>query len=173
MKLDNLIKYRERKSSKDTNLKQLVMAVRVLMTEILELRQSFSWLEKCKNRKWGSIREAENSYIGNMDRYKRHVDDYRILLREYVSNHNFYEDNSLQDKFLNGEILKIRELAERGLGILNNLKNSSRDIEIKRDIQETINNSRDVINEYFEILRKIQSSFLLEKIRNYNLDSYR
>ena len=112
----------------NTNLFQLDTAARSLLAEVLKLSESISWKRFCSLSELKSLKEAEKVYTTNYEALHQNALSYLNMLQDYVDNHNYFEDKSLQDKFLNGEITAVRTLAIKSLNILQ-LKIDKQDME--------------------------------------------
>ena len=136
-----------------TNLFQLDVAARILLAEVTELAESISWKRFCSLKGIEILKEA--NYATSYKGLHQNAVAYLDMVRSYIDNHNYYEDNSLQDRFLNGEIIAVRKLAIKALEILQAKVDSSKDDAEKIELQNTIDEIRLSINMYLSILRDI------------------
>jgi len=138
-----------------TNLFQLDIAARSLLAEVLKLSESISWKRFCNLSELKSLKEAEKMYITNYEALHQNGLAYLSMLQDYVDNHNYFEDKSLQDKFLNGEITAVRTLAIKSLNILQLKIDKSKINEEKIELQNVVDEIKTAINMYLGILRDI------------------
>lgn len=139
----------------NTNLFQLDTAARSLLAEVLKLSESISWKRFCNSSELKSLKEAKKMYSTNYELLHQNVLSYLNMLQDYVNNHNYFEDKSLQDKFLNGEITAVRTLATKGLNVLQLKIDKSKTNEEKTELQNVVDELKTAINMYLSILRDI------------------
>lgn len=156
-----------------TNLFQLDTAARSLLAEILKLSESISWKRFCTLSELKSLKEAKKTYNTNYELLHQNALSYLNMLQDYVNNHNYFEDKSLQDKFLNGEITAVRTLATKSLNVLQLKIDKSKTNEEKTELQNVVDELKTAINMYLSILRDILQhdiklqTILLKKGINY------
>lgn len=173
MSTNNIFTYTD-----STNLFQLDIAARSLLAEILKLSESISWKRFCNLSELKSLKEAEKLYATNYEALYQNALSYLNMLQDYVNNRNYFEDKSLQDKFLNGEITAVRMLAIKSLNVLQLKVDKSKINEEKTELQNTIDEIKTAINMYLGILRDILQhdrklqTILLSKGINY-IEKYR
>lgn len=162
----------------NTNLFQLDTAARSLLAEVFKLSESISWKRFCSLRELKGLTEAEKSYHTNYEALHQNALSYLNMLQDYVNNHNYFEDKSLQDKFLNGEITVVRTLAIKSLNVLQLKIDNSKINEKKIELQNIVDEIKTAINMYLGILRDILQhdrklqTILLNKGINYT-EKYR
>ena len=139
----------------NTNLFQLDAAARSLLAEVLKLSESISWKRFCSLSELKNLKEAEKMYATNYEALHQNVLAYLNMLQSYVNNHNYFEDISLQDKFLNGEITTVRTLAIKSLNVLQLKIDKSKINEEKVELQNVVDEIKTSINMYLGILRDI------------------
>lgn len=140
--------------SDKTDLFQLEIAARSLLAEVVKFSESISWQRLCTSKGLGNLNEAKNSYASNYETLHHNALAYLNMLEKYVVNHDYFEDRSLQDKFLNGEITAVRDLAIKSISILQSKADNSETSE-KEEIQTIINEIKASINIYLGIIRDI------------------
>lgn len=150
MTTNNIFTYKD-----NTNLFQLDTAARSLLAEVLKLSESISWKRFCNLKELKGLKEAEKVYTTNYEALHQNVLAYLNMLQDYVNNHNYFEDKSLQDKFLNGEITAVRTLAIKSLNVLQLKIDESKIDEEKIELQNIIDEIKTSINMYLSILRDI------------------
>lgn len=142
----------------NTNLFQLDIATRSLLAEVLKLAESISWKRFCSLREvkdLKDLKEAEKVYTTNYKALHQNALSYLNMLQDYADNHNYFEDKSLQDKFLNGEITTVKTLAIKSLNVLQLKINGSKINEEKIELQNAIDEIKTAVNTYLGILRDI------------------
>lgn len=137
-----------------TNLYELNLAAKYLLSSISELSEAWSWKSFC-DYKNTSLNESKTHYETTFNTLHQNALAYSNMLKNYVDNHNYYEDKSLQDKYLNGEITVVKKLAIKNLKVLENRANNSKDEIEKQRILNVTEDIKNVINDYLEILRDV------------------
>lgn len=148
--MKNIFTYTE-----NTNLFQLHTAAKSLLAKVVGLSESYLWRDFCLNKNLKSLDESKSKYATNYEVLHQNAIAYKDMLENYVDYHNYYEDKSLQDKFLNGEITEVRKLAVQSINILEAKANQTQSGDDAKDLKVLVEEIKLSLNMYLSILRDI------------------
>lgn len=150
------------------------MALKVIFASISKLKFEESHNKLLKYKKLEEV-SLVSDYLGLYGDLQAYLD----MLVSFANNKDYYKDNSIVDKFLNGEITEIRKRAIHSMNVLQlKIRNSKDSIE-KVHAQKDLDNLKKATNEYLELIRdfvkhnkKLQTILLkrnINYIERYNL----